>query len=460
MVEKEKYLNQTDILRRQAEEKTTSMIENLEVMSEEMLHELRELRIQQIELKRQNQIELDIMRAYFKEREEQLLNIFVKAPLGIFHSVWEGRFLTANPALAKMLGYSSPEELISATHDMTTQIYADPIIRPQIMDALMKSDGWVHYDKILWRRKDGSVIAVDMTGRKVLDATGAFAYLEGFIADITERVQVEREIQNLNQTLHERVAEETQRRLDQERLLANNVRRAAVGEMIGAIAHQWRQPLSTLGMIVQRAHATGTMQGLTLEYLDEFKANAMRQIMFMSETIDEFRSFYIMDKEKVMFYPSRCISAAVRLVKSLFASKEIGINLQFHDFESLQSIGFPNEFKQVILNLLSNSRDAILQRRKTDGQPEVGCITINISVPESGSIIIHVKDNGSGIPAGFGAMIFDPYFTTKDEVDGTGIGLYMSRIIVEDRLEGRLILVEESLDGAVFRIELPLWEKP
>ena len=168
MVEKEKYLNQTDILRRQAEEKTTSMIENLEVMSEEMLHELRELRIQQIELKRQNQIELDIMRAYFKEREEQLLNIFVKAPLGIFHSVWEGRFLTANPALAKMLGYSSPEELISATHDMTTQIYADPIIRPQIMDALMKSDGWVHYDKILWRRKDGSVIAVDMTGRKVL----------------------------------------------------------------------------------------------------------------------------------------------------------------------------------------------------------------------------------------------------------------------------------------------------
>ena len=132
----------------------------------------------------------------------------------------------------------------------------------------------------------------------------------------------------------------------------------------------------------------------------------------------------------------------------------------FHDFESLQSIGFPNEFKQVILNLLSNSRDAILQRRKTDGQPEVGCITINISVPESGSIIIHVKDNGSGIPAGFGAMIFDPYFTTKDEVDGTGIGLYMSRIIVEDRLEGRLILVEESLGGAVFRIELPLWEKP
>ena len=458
MVEKEKDLNQTDILRRQAEEKTTSMIENLEVMSEEMLHELRELRIQQIELKRQNQIELDIMRAYFKEREEQLLNIFVKAPIGIFHSVWEGRFLTANPALAKMLGYSSPEELISATYDMTTQIYADPIIRPQIMDALMKSDGWVHYDKILWRRKDGSVIAVDMTGRKVLDTTGAFAYLEGFIADITERVQVEQEIQNLNQTLHERVAEETQRRLDQERLLANNVRRAAVGEMIGAIAHQWRQPLSTLGIIVQRARAVGTMQGLTQEYLDEFVASAMRQIMHMSDTIEDFRNFYRIDKKKVLFFPIQRILDALRLIEPQAANSGIEIDKQFLNFESMQCTGFPNEFMQVILNLLSNSRDAILKRRKTEGQPEVGRIAIDISVQEHDRMIIDIRDNGCGIPAELSDRIFDPYFTTKDESEGTGIGLYISRMIVEDRLKGRLSIVW-SIDGAIFRIELPLRDK-
>ena len=105
--------------------------------------------------------------------------------------------------------------------------------------------------------------------------------------------------------------------------------------------------------------------------------------------------------------------------------------------------------------MFSNSRDAILRRRKIDGQPEVGCITINISVRESDRIIIHIKDYGCGIPAGLNARIFDPYFTTKEEGEGTGIGLYMSRVIVEDHLDGR-ISIAESLDGAVFIIELPL----
>jgi signal transduction histidine kinase len=274
--------------------------------------------------------------------------------------------------------------------------------------------------------------------------------------NITERVRVEQEILNLNQTLQSRVEEETNRRIDQERLMASNVRHAAMGEMIGAIAHQWRQPLNTLGMIVQRAHAVGTMQGLTLEYLDEFKANAMRQIKHMSGTIEDFRSFYRVEIEKEPFSPSHCIFNAIRLIEPQFTSRGIKIDKHVHDFDSLQSVGFPNEFMQVILNLFSNSRDAILQRRKIDGQPEVGRITINLSVRGSDRIIIHIKDNGCGIPAGLNARIFDPYFTTKEEGEGTGIGLYMSRVIVEDHHDGR-IRIAESLDGGtIFIIELPL----
>ena len=274
--------------------------------------------------------------------------------------------------------------------------------------------------------------------------------------NITERVRVEQEILNLNQTLQARVEEETNRRIGQERLLANNVRHAAMGEMIGAIAHQWRQPLSTLGIIVQRAHAVGTLQGLTREYLDEFKANAMRQIKHMSGTIDDFRSFYRVEIEKEPFSPSLCIFNAIRLIEPHFTSRGIEIDTHFHDLESLQCIGFPNEFMQVILNLFSNSRDAILQRRKTDGQPEIGRITINISVRESDSMIIHIKDNGCGISAGLNTRIFDPYFTTKEEGEGTGIGLYMSRVIVVDHLDGRISIAESLDGGAIFIIELPL----
>jgi len=198
------------------------------------------------------------------------------------------------------------------------------------------------------------------------------------------------------------------------------------------------------------------LEGLTLEYLDEFKASAMRQIKHMSGTIDDFRSFHRVEIEKEPFSPSRCIFNAIRLIEPQFTSRGIEIDTHFHDFESLQSIGFPNEFMQAILNLFSNSRDAILQRRKTDGQPEVGRITINISVRESDSMIIHIKDNGCGIPAGLVAQIFDPYFTTKEEGEGTGIGLYMSRVIVEDHLDGRISIAESLDGGAVFIIELPL----
>ena len=136
-----------------------------------------------------------------KEQKEKLQNQFINAPIGIFHSDWEGRLLFANPALAKMLGYFDVEELISVTSDMATQIYADPKIRPPIMQALKENFGWVHYHDLIWKRKDQHLITVDMTARKVLDPLGVFDYLEGFIEDITERKHAEDERKQLSDRL-------------------------------------------------------------------------------------------------------------------------------------------------------------------------------------------------------------------------------------------------------------------
>ncbi len=126
-----------------------------------------------------------------RESEEHFRNLFEHAPIGIFHSTPEGKFLAVNPALVTMLGYSSPEELILNTSNMTTQIYVDTDERPKIIEALFSTDGWVHYDEVLWRRKDQGIISVDMTGRKVLNSSREISYLEGFIEDITERKQIE-----------------------------------------------------------------------------------------------------------------------------------------------------------------------------------------------------------------------------------------------------------------------------
>ena len=121
-----------------------------------------------------------------KKSEEQYRNLFMYAQIGIFHSLPSGRFLTVNPSLARMLGYSSPDELISSVTHMGHQIYADPHLRAGIIDEMMKTDGWVHRDSVAWRRKDGGIITVNMLGRKVLDAAGKLVYLEGFIDDVTE----------------------------------------------------------------------------------------------------------------------------------------------------------------------------------------------------------------------------------------------------------------------------------
>jgi two-component system, sensor histidine kinase and response regulator len=139
--------------------------------------------------------------AALSEREAQLRDLFDNAPVGIFHSNLEGRMVEANPALASMLGYSSPDELTTAIADMTIQLYDDPELCPRIMAALLDSDGWVHYDDVVWRCRDNRRIRVDMTGRKVLDNTGAIAYLEGFIEDITERKNAEEEILRNNKRL-------------------------------------------------------------------------------------------------------------------------------------------------------------------------------------------------------------------------------------------------------------------
>ena len=282
----------------------------------------------------------------------------------------------------------------------------------------------------------------------------AYSYLSMTSDRVEEELsQSENSYRELSDTLQTRVEEATKQHVAQERLLANHSRLAAMGEMISAIAHQWRQPLSTLGMIVQRTHAMGTMKELTPDYLGEFKTNAMRQIKHMSETIEEFRGFYRPEKIKEPYSPAGCISDSIRLFEPQFTSSGIEVSITCQGCGNQLVHGYPNEFKQVILNLLGNARDAILASRETGGEPENGLIRVAIDATTEQGMTIDVSDNGCGIAADVALKIFDPYYTTKEETGGTGIGLYMSRMIVEDSLGGRLLLLPNK-ENTTFRIEL------
>ena len=201
------------------------------------------------------------------------------------------------------------------------------------------------------------------------------------------------------------------------------------------------------------------MNRLTPICLNEFKANAMRQIRHMSDTIEEFRSFYRPDKQKEPFSPLSCVNDAVGLLQSQFSGSGIAVDIHCLGCDGQLVKGIPSEFKQVILNLLGNARDAILESRGTNGALEDGRIGVQISVNAGSAMTIDISDSGCGIPAEIAPRIFAQYFTTKEKSGGTGIGLYMSRMIVEESLGGSLSL-KQGQEGATFSIELPLENSP
>ncbi|MFZ4854897.1 MAG: sensor histidine kinase [Desulfuromonadaceae bacterium] len=312
--------------------------------------------------------------------------------------------------------------------------------------ALTVADALAHESLLRWLMLYGIIVELII----------AYSYLSMTSDRVEEELRhSENSYRELTDTLQTRIEEETKQRISQERLLANHSRLAAMGEMISAIAHQWRQPLSTLGMIVQRTHAMGTMNELTPDYLGEFKANSMRQIKYMSETIEEFRGFYRPEKTKEPFSPYGCISDSIRLFDPQFTSSGIEVSVACQGCDNQLAHGYPNEFKQVILNLLGNARDAILASREASSEPEKGLIRVAIDATANQGMTIDVSDNGCGIAGDVALNIFDPYFTTKEESGGTGIGLYMSRMIVEDSLGGRLMLLSNQ-DPTTFRIELSM----
>lgn len=259
-------------------------------------------------------------------------------------------------------------------------------------------------------------------------------------------------ILELNAGLNQKVDEETEKRLSHERMLAQHTKLAAMGEMISVIAHQWRQPLSTVGVIVQNLREARRAGLLDDAFMDRSVGDAMAQIHQMSETIDTFQGFFRPAKRRELFSVSARVAEAVSLIQEQLGAS--GITLEPPQKASGDSItGLPNEFTQTVLNLLSNSRDAILERRAANCCVAAGRIAITV-LPDEQQVVVEVCDDGCGIAPDVAGHLFEPYFTTKEEGKGIGIGLYMSRMIVEESMGGRLSF--SSTPGATtFRMELP-----
>jgi len=296
-----------------------------------------------------------------------------------------------------------------------------------------------------------SVIRVPVVGR---DETAKLAQNFNIMIDglndsyqtlerrIAERT---RELKELNDTLEKRVRDEAAKNRQKDLLLIQQSRLAAMGEMIGNIAHQWRQPLNTIGLLFANIKDAYDFNEMSEESLEEATQNGMRLTQQMSTTIDDFRNFFRPRRDSAPFSLVKSVQSTLELVEASFKNNEIAI--AFKASGDAQVRGFANEYSQVLLNILGNARNAIVEHHVKPGR-----VRIEVGHDQVNGYVV-VSDNGGGIPEAVLDKIFDPYFTTREK--GTGIGLYMSKMIVENNMHGR-IEARNSENGAEFTVITPL----
>ena len=260
--------------------------------------------------------------------------------------------------------------------------------------------------------------------------------------------QTSLELEEINLSLEKKVKIEVEKNREKDKAMLQQSKLAQMGEMIAMIAHQWRQPLSAVS-----ANANDLILKIMLNsYDEEYFDNKLKSItnlsQHLSKTIDDFRGFYKEDKERVEILFSDIAKDVLNIVSTSIQNKNIKLNTDFSCCQKIDT--YPNEIRQVILNLIKNAEDILLEKKV-----EVPYINIETFDDEKNSYLV-IRDNGGGIPEDIITKIFDPYFSTKTKKDGTGLGLYMSKIIIEEHCSGKLDAYNEK-DGAVFKITIPYY---
>lgn len=258
----------------------------------------------------------------------------------------------------------------------------------------------------------------------------------------------------------EKVTKEVIKSREKDQIMYHNARLASMGEMIGNIAHQWRQPLNALTILIQ-SFGTKSMTGnLTQQFIDKQVDEGLRLANQMSNTIEDFRNFFSPPREREYFSLEKSLKDTLELVE--FFCKDEYIDIQVFSKEDLRVFGYSNEFSQVVLNLINNARDNFKLKNINNKRRIV--IKLEKKYKPKPFAMISFIDNGGGIDPKIKDKIFEPYFTTKHKSTGTGIGLFMSKQIIEKQMNGLVTMknIESKMGGdkvykcAHFIIAIPI----
>jgi len=381
-------------------------------------------------LKRQQTKEL-ILNNHLKD----IYNIFNNGNIVLFRwnndATWSIDYVSDN--VGKVFGYTK-NDFMSGDINYASIIDKRDIEMVNEDVKIASKNGVVNFGHKPYRvkKKDGTIIWVNDSSQVIRDENSKIIFYVGYIQDITKQ-------QNQEEILKQKIDEALKENTKQLQTLQQQSKMASMGEMIGAIAHQWRQPLNEIGLSIQNLKYDYQENAINEEFIHDFISSNKKTIMFMSHTIDDFRSFFRLDKEKKSFPVKEITKSVISMLHAQLNTHNIKVIIQGDEFEYY---GFQSEYQQVILNILNNAKDAFEENNIQEP-------TIKIVLNKNE---ITICDNAGGISDDVIQRVFEPYFTTKEQGKGTGMGLYMSKMIIEDNMGGKLS-VKNIDNGTCFYIE-------
>jgi PAS domain S-box-containing protein len=353
-----------------------------------------------------------------------------------------------NEMFEKITGYKKEEVLGKNPSILKSGIQEDGFY--EVLNETI-SNGKKWHGRFVNRKKNGDLFYEDATITPIF----VDGVISGYLAikmDITQNVKDSQALEKLNQTLEERVQEELINNIEKERRLFESAKLASMGEMIGNIAHQWRQPLNTISAIVSSVKLDCSFNDLDANKLDSDMDMVIKQTNYLSDTIDTFRDFINTKKEIQSVVLQNTIVSAIHIVSTALEDRFIEIKENYKDTDPITITTIPQELSQVIINILNNAKDVLIEKDIKNRWIEISLYR------KDDAAIITIEDNGGGIPQNVMPHIFEPYFTTKHKSNGTGLGLHMSYKIINKSLKGK-IYAKNTKNGAKFYIELPINNK-
>lgn len=361
--------------------------------------------------------------------EKRLLKTIIDtAPIRIFWKDQEGIYLGCNQAFLHDAGLTDESEIIGKNdYDM---VWKKDAKRFREDDRRVRESGIPELSFVERQpQREGKYLMLSTSNVPLIDASGSTIGILGLYQDITKEFEAKEKL------------------IEKDKLLLAQSRQAAMGEMLSMIAHQWRQPLSSMTAVVTTIEVQQTLGTGFMEKLTKQLKIITDQIDYLSRTITDFTNFFKKDKEKKLLQPSELVDHSLALIGKLLENNGIELDLSISCNKPFYT--YVNELQHVFINLIKNAADALIEKDQKGKWIRILC------KEEDGFITFQFSDNGGGIDVRWKDQVFEPYFSTKHERNGTGLGLYMSKIIIEKHLEGTLSYVNSDV-GAVFTIKIPL----